>query len=159
MQLSAAARTDSNALIQRCLARVPTPPPSPKTNPSSGWFFFAYSRVFTWVPADSYGLRGFKKSHKFAQFFSLRVIILSTSGHQASAKYTNLYLFNNINQRITLELIKWLIFSIGRRRELWNCVNLCCWISRLYGGKKIRQMAQNGSIITWDNFRYNSYIG
>ncbi|MCO6434785.1 hypothetical protein, partial [Nitrosomonas nitrosa] len=52
-------------------------PPTLKTNPSSGWFFFAYFRVFTRVVADSCGLRGFMKYHKFAHFFSLSANIHS----------------------------------------------------------------------------------
>ena len=57
-----------------------------KTNPLSGWFFFDYSRVFTRIRADSCGLRGFKKLHKFAQFFSLCPIILSTPSRHANSK-------------------------------------------------------------------------
>jgi hypothetical protein len=47
--------------------------------------------VFAKVHADSCGLRGLNKYYKYAQFFSLCRIILSTPTHLAGAKSTSTY--------------------------------------------------------------------
>ena len=55
-------------------------PPNKKTNPSSGWSFFAYSRVFARVRAGSCGLRGFPRAPGFGRLHSLLAILLSGLG-------------------------------------------------------------------------------
>lgn len=39
-------------MLEEYQGSIPAVPPTPKTNPSSGWFFFAYSRVFAGILAD-----------------------------------------------------------------------------------------------------------
>jgi len=91
------------------------PPPSQKTNPSSGWSFSAYSRVFTRIHANSCGLKGFKQSHKSAYIFSLFPITLSTPTRHASAKFTGIYFFDNKYQRITRGSITLRGYRLGRQ--------------------------------------------
>ena len=55
--LSAAVLSGHKGQNWRGLARVVAPPPIKEKPTLRGWLFFAYYRVFTRIPLDSYGLQ------------------------------------------------------------------------------------------------------
>jgi hypothetical protein len=64
-------------------------PPDKKTNPSSGWSFFAHCRVFAGVRAGSCGFRRFARAPEFGRFHSLQGILLSASNSVEGPKSTS----------------------------------------------------------------------
>ena len=97
--------------------QVPAGPPNQKTNPSSGWSFFAYSRVLARVRAGSCGLRGFPRAPGLGRFHSLLAILLSGVAPLVDPKSTSAPNCRVTNQQLTRGPIKRLIRGIGRRRK------------------------------------------
>ncbi len=99
-------------------SRSPSPtPPNKKTNPSSGWSFLAYSRVFARVRAGSCGLRRFPLAPGFGGFHSLLAVFLSGLAVRWRPKSTSVPNSRIANQGLTRGLIKRLIRGIGGRWE------------------------------------------
>jgi hypothetical protein len=97
--------------------QVPAGPPNQKTNPSSGWSFFAYSRVFARVRAGSCGLRGFPRAPGFGRLHSLLAILLSGLAPREGPKSTSAPNGRVTNQQLIRGPFKRLIRGIGRRWE------------------------------------------
>jgi len=97
--------------------QAPAGPPDKKTNPSSGWSFFAYSRVLARVRAGSCGLRRFPRAPGLAGFHSLRAILLSGLAVRWRPKSTSAPNWPLKNQQLIGGPIKRLIRGIGRRRK------------------------------------------
>ncbi len=85
--------------------------------PLVGLVFFARSRVFARLCADSCGLRVFPQAPGFGRFHSLRGILLSASISAEGPKSTSARNWPIKNQRLIGGPIKRLIRGIGRRRK------------------------------------------
>ena len=91
-------------------------PPNQKTNPSSGWSFFAYCRVLERVRAGSCGLRRFAGAPGLGRIHSLRAIFLSGLAARWRPKSTSTSNGRITNQHLMRGPFKRLIRGIGRRR-------------------------------------------
>ncbi len=80
-QFFAAAIGSKNEPSSLGLTGGAAPPPYIKSNRSSGWIFFAYTRVFIGVPEGSCGLRGFSGRPEIHHFCSLRADSLRSGEH------------------------------------------------------------------------------
>jgi len=102
--------------------QAPAGPPDKKTNPSSGWSFFTYSRVLARVRAGSCGLRRFPRVPGLGRFHSLLAILLSGLAVCWRPKSTSSRNFIYMNQQLIRGPFKRLIGGIGRR---WKQQRYC----------------------------------
>ena len=92
--------------------------PHTKSNPSSGWIFFDYTRVFIGVAEGSCGLRRFFRSQKFGHFCSLQANSLRDAENSNWPKSAKKNEYIHKNQHVACGLIKRVFYlSICRRRE------------------------------------------
>ncbi len=101
---------------------IPPAPPIKNTNQFSGWYFFAYRRVFTGIGAESCGLRIYVLTVIPRTFRSLRAVILSA--HPTSS--------GSNSESTKFEFIQWvtcgLAFAVFSRH--WVGMETLCGLLR-----------------------------